>query len=590
MEPTIRTMKMSALMKRFIPYYRKYIPMLVLDLFCAGLTTLCDIVLPLIVRNITQLAAGDLASLTVAYILRIGGLYVALRLIDAAAAFYMSGQGHIMGTYIERDMRLDLFAHLQKLGFAYYSTAKVGQIMSRITSDLFEITEFAHHCPEEFLIAAIKIVASFAILFGVNMTLTLVVFAVLPVMLLTTRYFNKKLRRAFQERRSQLGEINAQVQDSLLGIRVVKSFANEPSEMEKFRQGNETFLRINRKTFLTMAGFHTSTRLFDGLMYIIVVVLGALFLINGSINAGDYIAYLLYIATLLTTIRRIVEFTEQFQSGMTGIERFSTIMDEKPDIVDAPNAAELTQVRGDVTFDHVSFHYSDNDRDVLADLNLAVKAGERVALVGPSGGGKTTLCNLIPRFYDVSAGRILIDGKDIASLTQKSLRENIGMVQQDVYMFSGTVYDNIAYGLPGATEAQVVRAAELAGADAFIRALPEGYRTYVGERGVKLSGGQKQRISIARVFLKNPPILILDEATSALDNESERLVQQSLEQLSVGRTTFTIAHRLTTIKNATTIWVLTENGVEERGTHRELLARGGLYARLYAMYTEEGEP
>jgi len=324
-------------------------------------------------------------------------------------------------------------------------------------------------------------------------------------------------------------------------------------------------------------------------MYIVVVVVGAVFLLKGAIQVGDYIAYLLFVSTLLTTIRRIVEYTEQFQNGMTGIERFCTLMDEQPDIIDAPDAQVLSDVRGDVTFDHVSFHYSDNDRDVLADLNLKVTAGERVALVGPSGGGKTTLCNLIPRFYDVSAGRILIDGKDITTLTQKSLRENIGMVQQDVYMFSGTVFENIAYGLPGATVEQVRTAAELAGADAFISALPEGYNTFVGERGVKLSGGQKQRISIARVFLKNPPILILDEATSALDNESERLVQKSLEKLSVGRTTFTIAHRLTTIKNATTIWVLTENGVEEQGTHKQLMANGGLYAHLYEMYTEASE-
>ena len=586
MEQSIRTMKTSALFKRFLPYYRKYIPILVLDLICAGLTTLCDIFLPLIVRNITQLATNDIAALTVAYVVRIGAMYLALRVIDAGASYYMGAQGHIMGCYIERDMRLDLFKHLQTLGFAYYSTAKVGQIMSRITTDLFEVTEFAHHCPEEFFIAAIKIVASFVILFGVNPLLTVIIFAVLPGMLVCTRYFNKRMRKQFQKRRSQLGEINSQVQESLLGIRVVKSFANEPHEIEKFLRGNDVFVNINRKAFQVMAGFHTTTRMFDGLMYILVVVAGALFLINGSITPGDYIAYLLFVSTLLTSIRRIVEFTEQFQNGMTGIERFGVLMDEKPEILDAPDAVELTDVRGDVTFDHVSFHYNDDKRQVLANLNLNVKAGERVALVGPSGGGKTTLCNLIPRFYDVSAGRVLIDGKDITTLTQRSLRESIGMVQQDVYLFSGTVFDNIAYGLPGATQEQVARAAALAGADGFIDALPQRYQTFVGERGVMLSGGQKQRIAIARVFLKNPPILILDEATSALDNESERIVQQSLDKLSVGRTTFTIAHRLTTIKNATTIWVLNENGVEEQGTHQELIAKGGLYARLYAMYTE----
>ncbi|MEA5146435.1 MAG: ABC transporter ATP-binding protein [Candidatus Limiplasma sp.] len=577
----------SVLIKRFLPYYKKYRVMLFTDLFFAALTTLCELMLPLIVRNITTLATTNVAALTVAYVLRIGLFYIVLRLIDAGAAFYMNSQGHIMGVYMERDMRMDMFGHLHTLGFAYYSNAKVGQIMSRITNDLFEITEFAHHCPEEFFIAGIKLVASFVILFGINPILTLVIFAVLPLMLFFTRFFNKRMRKAFAERRSQLGELNAQVQDSLLGVRVVKSFAAEPREVAKFREGNDIFTRIGRKTFYIMAGFHTMTRAFDGLMYIIVVVMGALFLADGKITAGDYVAYLLFISTLLATIRRIVEFMEQFQRGMTGIERFTAIMDEQPDITDAPDARELTNVHGDVTFDHVSFHYSENERDVLADLNLSVKAGERVALVGPSGGGKTTLCNLIPRFYNLSGGRILIDGQDITTLTQRSLRENIGVVQQDVYLFTGTVYDNIAYGDPNATEEDVVRAAELAGADGFIRELPEGYRTYVGERGVRLSGGQKQRISIARVVLKNPPILILDEATSALDNESERIVQQSLDKLAVGRTTFVIAHRLTTIKNATTIWVLTENGVEERGTHKELMAGGGLYAKLYDMYTED---
>ena len=582
-----QVMRTPTLIRRFAPYFKKYVPILIFDLICAALTTVCDLVLPLIVRNITNLASNDLASLTVHYVLRIGGVYVLLRIIDALANFYMSSRGHIMGTLIERDMRDDLFDHLQKLGFAYYSNAKVGQIMARITSDLFDVTEFAHHCPEEFFIAAIKIVIPFIILLGTSPLLTLIIFAMLPLMLVCTRFFNKRMRAVFKESRSQVGEINAQVEDSLLGIRVVKSFANEPVEIEKFHRGNEEFLRINRRKYLYMGGFNTTTRVFDGLMYIVVVVAGALFIINGSITVADYMAYLLYVNTLLTSIRRIVEFAEQFQRGMTGIERFCEIMDVKPDIEDAPDAKELTNVRGDVAFDHVSFHYSDNDKTVLADINLEVKAGERVALVGPSGSGKTTLCNLIPRFYNVTEGRVLIDGQDITTLTQRSLREAIGMVQQDVYMFSGSIYDNIAYGMPGATEDKVIEAAKLAGAHEFITELPDGYRTFVGERGVKLSGGQKQRISIARVFLKNPPILILDEATSALDNESERLVQKSLERLSVGRTTFTIAHRLTTIRNATTIWVLTENGIEERGSHHELMEKKGIYYHLYQMYTEE---
>lgn len=582
-----RTMKTSELVRRFLPYFRPYRGMLALDLFCATLTTLCDLVLPMIVRSITGLASGSAAALTVVYVLKVGGVYVLLRLIDTVANYIMVARGHVMGTYIERDMRHALFEHLQEMGFAYYSNAKVGQIMARITSDLFDVTEFAHHCPEEFLIAAIKITVPFVILLGINPVLTVIIFLMLPIMLVLARYFNKKMRAAFKESRHQVGEINAQVEDSLLGIRVVKSFANEPMEIDKFDRGNEEFVRIGRRKYRYMAGYNTTTRSFDGVMYIVVVIVGALFIIDGKITAADYMAYLLYISTLLTSIRRVVDYAEQFQRGMTGIERFCEIMDVQPDVNDAPGAKELTGVKGDVTFDHVSFHYNDNDRTVLADINETVKAGDKIALVGPSGGGKTTFCNLIPRFYDVSGGRILIDGQDIAQLTQRSLRENIGMVQQEVYMFSGTIYENIAYGLPGATREQVETAARQAGADGFIRELPEGYATYVGERGVKLSGGQKQRISIARVFLKNPPILILDEATSALDNESERLVQESLEKLSKGRTTFTIAHRLTTIRGATSIWVLTQDGIVEKGTHQELMAKKGKYYELYSMYTEE---
>ena len=582
-----RTMKTSELVRRFLPYFRPYRGMLALDLFCAMLTTLCDLVLPMIVRSITGLASSSATALTVAYVLKVGGVYVLLRLVDTVANYIMVARGHVMGTYIERDMRHALFEHLQEMGFAYYSNAKVGQIMARITSDLFDVTEFAHHCPEEFLIAAIKITVPFVILLGINPVLTVIIFLMLPIMLVLARHFNKKMRAAFKESRHQVGEINAQVEDSLLGIRVVKSFANEPMEIDKFDRGNEEFVRIGRRKYRYMAGYNTTTRSFDGVMYIVVVIVGALFIIDGKITAADYMAYLLYISTLLTSIRRVVDYAEQFQRGMTGIERFCEIMDVQPDVNDAPGAKELTGVKGDVTFDHVSFHYNDNDRTVLADINETVKAGDKIALVGPSGGGKTTFCNLIPRFYDVSGGRILIDGQDIAGLTQRSLRENIGMVQQEVYMFSGTIYENIAYGLPGATREQVETAAKQAGADGFIRELPDGYDTYVGERGVKLSGGQKQRISIARVFLKNPPILILDEATSALDNESERLVQDSLEKLSKGRTTFTIAHRLTTIRGATSIWVLTQDGIVEKGTHQELMAKKGKYYELYSMYTED---
>ncbi len=582
-------MKTSELIRRFLPYFRRYKGTVAFDLCCAAFTTLCDLALPMLVRSITQRATIDLASLTVNFILQVGGIYMLLRVIDAAANYFMQSVGHIMGTKLENDMRADLFHHLQELSFRYYSETKVGQIMARITSDLFEVTEFAHHCPEEFLIAAVKITVSFIILCGMNVPLTLMMFAVVPLMIVFTRYYNGKMRRAFKLRNNQVGEINAQVEDSLLGIRVVKSFANEGIEEEKFAKGNERFLETKALSYKYMAAFGTSNRIFDGLMYIVVVVGGALFIRSGKLTAADLTAYLLYAQMLLAAIRRLVEFTEQFQRGMTGVERFCEIMDAPAEIQDAPDAEELHDVKGQVEFRHVGFTYADGDHAVLHDLNLTVTPGRSIALVGPSGSGKSTLCNLIPRFYDVTEGSILIDGKDVRSLTQHSLRNSIGMVQQEVYLFSGSVYENIAYGKPGATREEVIEAAKLAGADEFIRALPQGYDTFVGERGVKLSGGQKQRISIARVFLKNPPILILDEATSALDNESEHLVQQSLEKLAHGRTTFTIAHRLTTIRGADEIWVLTDKGVEERGSHQELLKKGGLYAHLYEMYTDHME-
>ena len=581
-----RQIKTSTLLRRFAPYFKKYRGVLALDLFCASLTTVCELVLPLMVRFITERGMNDMASLTVALVLKIGGLYLVLRIIDAAANYYMQNIGHVMGAYIETDMRRDLFEHLQKLPFSYYDHTKIGQLMARITSDLFDVTEFAHHCPEEYFIAALKIVVSFVILANTNLLLTLIIFSLLPVMLLCTMYFNTRMRRAFKKSRNQIGELNAQVEDSLLGVRVVKSFANESIEEEKFSQGNGRFLDIKKEQYFYMAGFNSMTRIFDGLMYVAVLVAGALFMIAGRITAGDLMAYLLYVTALLTSIRRIVEFTEQFQRGMTGIERFIEVIDAPVDIKNAPAALPLGDVHGDIAFEHVSFHYSDDEHCVLSDINLHVHPGDSVALVGPSGGGKSTLCNLIPRFYDVTAGRILIDGKDIRNLTLDSLRRNVGVVQQDVYLFAGSVYENIAYGRPGATREEVAEAARLAGAHDFIMEFPDGYDTYVGERGARLSGGQKQRISIARVFLKNPPILILDEATSALDNESERIVQPSLEQLARGRTTFTIAHRLTTIRGAQLILVLTEDGIAEQGTHAELMEKGGLYHRLYSMYTE----
>jgi ATP-binding cassette subfamily B protein len=579
-----RTMKTSHLLKRFLPYYRKYRWILIADLCCAALTTVCELTLPLIVRYITDKGMNDLAGLTVDTVLRLGLLYLILRLVDVAANYYMTSVGHGMGARIETDMRRDLFSHLQQLSYSYYDNTKIGQIMARITSDLMDVTEFAHHCPEEFFIAGIKISASFVILLRMDVLLTFIIFAFLPLMLFFAVYFNRKMRTAFKKSREQIGELNAGVEDSLLGIRVVKSFANEDMEEQKFRTGNEHFFGIKRQAYRYMAGFDSSVRFFDGLMYIAVVVVGALFMIDGRIDAPQLVAFLLYISLLLTSIRNIVQYMEQFQRGMTGIERFIEIMDAPVEIDDAENAIDLPAVKGEIRFDNVSFRYSDNNHNVLSDIDLTVRAGENVALVGPSGSGKTTLCNLIPRFYDVSSGRILIDGHDIKDVTIQSLRSQIGIVQQDVYLFSGSVFENIQYGKPGASGDEVVQAAVLAGADEFIRAFPDGYDTYVGERGVKLSGGQKQRISIARVFLKNPPILILDEATSALDSESELIVRNSLERLSEGRTTFTIAHRLTTIRNASIILVLTENGIEEKGTHDELIAQNGVYSGLYRMY------
>ncbi len=577
----INTQKTSYLIKRFIPYFRPYKRILALDLFCATLTTLCDLVLPVIVRYLTNKAATDLNQLTLQAIATIGMIYLALRIIDVIANYYMASVGHIMGARIETDMRRDLFEHLQDLSYSFYNNTKIGQLMARITSDLFDVTEFSHHCPEEYYIAIVKIAVSFCILGATNIWLTLLIFALIPIMIVFAMRYSRKMRTAFKRSRNQLGEINAQVEDSLLGVRVVKSFANEGLESEKFKKGNEGFLDVKKDVYKYMAAFQSTTRFFDGLMYIVVVVAGALFMMKGQITPGDYMAYLLYVVMLLATVRRIVEFTEQFQRGMTGIERFIEVMDEEVEIKDPEDAIVLPKVKGNIVFDQVSFHYKDDDENVLTDINLEISKGENIALVGPSGAGKTTLCNLILRFYDPTAGSIRIDGIDIRNVTTHSLRSQIGMVQQDVYLFSGTVYDNIEYGRPGATRDEIKKASKLAGADRFIKELPEGYETYVGERGVKLSGGQKQRISIARVFLKNPPILILDEATSALDNESEKLIQKSLEELTRGRTTLTIAHRLTTIKNATKILVLTEDGIEESGSHEELLAKGGLYSRLW---------
>lgn len=576
----------SELIKRFLPYFRPYYKTLFTDLFCAALTTICEIILPLIIRQITNTALQDVALLTTKMIAGLGFLYFILRIIDCLANYYMADVGHVMGAKIETDMRRDAYAHLQQLSNTYFNNTKVGQIMGRITNDLFEVTEFSHHCPEEFFIAGLKIVISFIILARIHLLLTVMVFIFVPIMTIVCRMINRKMRSAFGQQRYQIGELNAKIEDSLLGQKVVKAFTNEELEKEKFEEGNQEFLEIKTYTYMLMGMFNTSTRVFDGLMYLVVILGGGYFLMEQQILPGDMVAYVMYVSTLIATIRRIIEFAEQFQRGITGIERFIQIMDADIEIFDEPDAKELVNPKGEIIFENVSFEYPDDHNKVFHHLNLTIHAGEKLAIVGPSGGGKTTLCNLIPRFYDVSGGTITVDGTNIRNLTLKSLRQNIGIVQQDVYLFSGTVYDNIAYGKPGASREEVIEAAKKAGADEFIRGLRDGYDTYVGERGVKLSGGQKQRISIARVFLKNPPIIILDEATSALDNESEYAVAKSLNELAKGRTTLTIAHRLSSIRNSDRILVLTDEGIVEEGNHDELMALGGIYHQFYVMANE----
>ena len=583
-------MKTSKLLKRFIPYYRKYVGIMVMDLFCAALTTVCELVLPLILRYITNIGMNDLASLTVRTIITIGVVYFVLRIIDGMASFYMAYTGHVMGAAIETDMRQDAFAHLQKLSHNYFNNTKVGQIMSRITSDLFDVTEFAHHCPEEFFIAFLKAAVSFVILARINALLTVIIFVLIPVMAVSCSYFNLQVRKAFKRQRNHIGELNARIEDSLLGNKVVRAFANEDVELGKFTDDNQKFLEIKRQTYKYMAAFQNTIRIFDGLMYVVVIVAGGIFMIRGLISPADLVAYTMYVTTLLATIRRIIEFAEQFQRGMTGIERFTELMDANIDIFDEEGAVPLHDVDGQIAFRHVSFEYPDDHTPVLSDINITIKPGEKVALVGPSGGGKTTLCNLIPRFYDPTEGEILIDGQNIRRVTLQSLRSSVGVVQQDVYLFSGSVYENIAYGRPGASHEEVIRAAKLAGAHEFIESLKDGYDTYVGERGVKLSGGQKQRISIARVFLKNPKVLLLDEATAALDNESEHLVSESLDKLAADRTTLTIAHRLTTIRGADRILVLSGSRIVEEGNHEALMKKQGIYYQLYTSANIADQP
>ncbi len=575
--------KMSTLIKRFAFYFKRHKSMLFIDLFCAGLTTICELVLPIIIRQITNTAINNIASLTIEFIGKMALLYLILRVVDCMAYYYMVNMGHVMGAKIETDMRSDAYQHLQKLSHTYYNNTKVGQIMSRLTSDLFDITEFAHHCPEEFFIGAVKMLVSLIVLCTVNVPLTLIIFVVVPIMFYVCLKISMRSKKAFAKQRVQIGELNARIEDTLLGQRVVKAFANEELECEKFEEGNGRFLDIKKETYAIMGAFHTTTRMFDGLMYLLVILCGGIFVVNEWITAGDLVAYTMYVSTLIATIRRIIEFAEQFQKGITGIERFLQVMDADIEIFDESDAREMSKPTGEIEFLDVEFEYPDDHNRVFRNLNLKVRSGEKLAIVGPSGGGKTTLCNLIPRFYDVTAGEIRIDGENIKNFTLKSLRQNIGIVQQDVYLFSGTVMENILYGKMDAAKEDVIEAAKKAGAHEFIMGLKDGYDTYVGERGVKLSGGQKQRISIARVFLKDPTIMIMDEATSALDNESEFAVARSLAKLAEGRTTITIAHRLSSIKNSDRILVLTEDGIVEEGNHEELMTLKGMYYEFYTM-------
>lgn len=570
-------------LKKMLSYYKPYMGIFWADMFFAALSAAIALSLPLVIRYVTS----TLIYLDTAEILQqikvIAVVLLLMVAIDWYSKFFISNYGHVMGAKIEYNMRAEIFAHYQKLSFGFYDNQKVGQLLSRITSDLFDITELLHHGPENLILSIIKIAGAFIILMQINPMLVFAAFIVLPFMFTYAFYLNKKMRNAFKQNRVKIAEINAQIEDNLSGIRVVKSFANEDIENQKFKVGNDGFLVAKKNSYHYMGSFHAGMGAFTTLIQVNVIVVGAVLIAKGSLDVSDLVTFLLYISVFTDPVRTLIDFTEQFQNGYTGFERFCEIMAIEPDIKDSENAVELKDVKGDIRFENVSFQYEENTERVLKNINLNVPAGAYMALVGSSGAGKSTLCSLIPRFYDVTAGTVRIDGKDIRDVKLKSLRDHIGIVQQDVYLFVGTVYDNIRYGRPDATREEVIEAAKNANAHEFIMSLPDGYDTDIGQRGVKLSGGQKQRLSIARVFLKNPPILIFDEATSALDNESEKVVQDSLEKLAKNRTTFVIAHRLSTIKNAEKILVLTEDGIEEEGTHEELLAKGGIYEKLYTM-------
>lgn len=574
---------MGQVLKKLASYYKPYMPLFLADMFFAIVGAGVTLVIPLIVRYITNevLALGSGQAFD--KIALLGIVMLALVAVECFCNYFIANYGHVMGARIEYDMRAEIFAHYQKLSFSFFNNQKVGQLLSRITSDLFDISELLHHGPEDLVISFIKIIGSFVILIQIDVRLTLIAFAFVPVMLVYAAYFNTRMKRAFKRNREKIADINSQIEDNLSGIRVVKSFANEDLELEKFEEGNRGFLAAKKNSYYYMGGYNSGLGALTTLVTIAALIAGAMMITDGQADVADLVTFLLYINTFTDPVKKLITFTEQFQNGYTGYERFMEMMEIQPDIENRPGAVELTSVKGDISFDDVSFHYEDNTETVLHHINLTVKAGDYVALVGSSGAGKSTLCNLIPRFYDVSEGAVRIDGMDVRDLTLKSLRSQIGIVQQDVYLFVGTVLENIRYGRPDATREEIIEAAKNANAHEFILSLPNGYDTDIGQRGVKLSGGQKQRLSIARVFLKNPPILIFDEATSSLDNESERVVQESLEKLAKNRTTLVIAHRLSTIRNAQKILVLTDMGIEEEGTHEELLQKNGIYAKLYSL-------
>ncbi len=578
---------MSKRTKKLLSYYKPYLGLFFADMFFALVAAAISLVFPMIVRYITNnvLVNYELPEAT-PIIIQLLFVMLGLALLEFASNYFIAYKGHMMGAKMEYDMRNDLFGHYQKLSFNFYDNQKTGQLMSRITNDLFDISELCHHGPEDIVISIIKSVGAFVILIRINVALTILVFAFLPFMFVFAYLMRGKMNRAFRKNRERIAEINAQVEDNLSGIRVVKSFANEEIEIDKFHEGNSRFVESKRGSYLYMAGFHSGLTLFTALINASMIAGGSLFITYDIITISDLLTFLLYINNLIDPVRKLINFTESFQNGITGFERFHSILEIAPDIIDRKNAVVLTDVKGDIEFNQVAFKYNDTTSDVFRNIDLKVDAGDYMALVGSSGVGKTTMCSLIPRFYEVSEGSITIDKIDIRDITIRSLRKNIGIVQQDVYLFAGTVMDNIKYGKLDATEDEIIDAAKNANAHDFIMELPDGYNTFIGQRGIKLSGGQKQRLSIARVFLKNPPILIFDEATSSLDNESEKVVQDSLEKLATNRTTFVIAHRLSTIKNAKKILVLTEEGIKETGTHEELLNLNGIYAGLYRMTYE----